>query len=419
VTRWVTVCSGGGSEPPLGSPLFHYGVHVGTARNLGYGEGSVYKETVRRASGLVTIWRGEITIDGKRRRITRSTRTAALRELDKLRATANAGLPVGDDTRLGQFLDWYVMKVVAQKHPNTQSNYVWAYKQLEPLRAKRLRELTPNDVETLLEQLTDRKPPSEAQKRRGGRQKPLSRSSLSRIRSCLGAALMKAQARNLLDRNIARLVELPADAPGPIEKKAFTPEEAQRLLASVAGDRYEAMILVAIMLGLRPGEVLGLPWKAVDLDERTLEIKQSLQRLPGGDLVIGPPKKDSFRTVRLPDRVIVALRTHRVHQKTERLKAPVWGDHGLVFPSAIGTPMDFSNLRRTVQGRCRQARVRELSPNEFRHSAATLLIEADVPIHQVADMLGHKDTRMLAKHYRHKRGVADVTEGQERMLGDW
>jgi integrase len=212
---------------------------------------------------------------------------------------------------------------VGQKHLNTQSNYIWAYKQLEPLRGKRLRELTPNDVEVLLEQLAERKPPTTAQKRRGGRQKPLSRSSLSRIRSCLGAALTKAQARNLLDRNIARLVELPPDAPGPVEKKAFTPEEAQRLLASVAGDRCAAMLLTAMMLGLRPGEVLGLPWKAVDLDEGTLEIKQSLQRLPGGDLAIGPPKKESFRTVRLPDRVIVVLRTHRLRQKKERLKAPV------------------------------------------------------------------------------------------------
>ena len=229
---------------------------------------------------------------------------------------------------------------------------------------------------------------------------------------------MKAQARNLLDRNIARLVELPPEAGERIERKAFTPEEAQRLLTSVSGDRYEAMMLVAVMLGLRPGEVLGLPWKALDLNERTLDVKQSLQRLPGGELVIGPPKKDSFRTVRLPDRVVMALRTHRINQKKERLKAPVWDDHGLVFPSAIGSPMDFSNLRRTVQSLCKEARVRELSPNELRHSAATLLIEADVPIHQVADMLGHKDTRMLAKHYRHKRGVVDVTDGQNRMLGE-
>ncbi len=395
---------------------------MGTARRLGYGEGSVYRETVRRTSKgtvqLETVYRAEIVIDGRRRRVTRRTRREALAELDKLRATANAGLPTGDDTRLGQFLGWYVEKIVAKKHPNTKSNYIWAFNQLEPLWGKRLRDLTPNDVEALLEHLADRKPPTEAQKRRGGHQKPLGRSSLSRIRTCLGAALMKAQARNLLDRNVARLVELPPDAVEPVEKKAFRPEEAQRLLASVAGDRHEAMFLVAVMLGLRPGEVLGLPWKAINLDNRTLEIKQSLQRLPGGNLVIGPPKKESFRTVRLPDRVVVALRLHAVNQKRERLMAPAWDDNGLVFPSAIGTPMDFSNLRRMVQDRCKEARVPILSPNEFRHSAATLLIEAGVPIHQVADMLGHKDTRMLAMHYRHKRGVVDLTEAQGRMLGN-
>ena len=64
------------------------------------------------------------------------------------------------------------------------------------------------------------------------------------------------------------------------------------------------------------------------------------------------------------------------------------------------------------------ARPPTLSPNEFRHSAATLLIEADVPIHQVADVPGHKDTRMLAKHYRHTRGVVDVTDGQGQMFDD-
>lgn len=394
---------------------------MGRSRQLGYGEGSVYKERVRRTADGITrydsVWRGEIVLDGTRRRVSGKSRSEALGKLDKLRATVNAGLPLGDDIRLGAFLDWYTRKIVAGKHPNTQSNYTWAFKQLEPLRGKRLRELTPNDVEALLEQLTDRRPQTEAQRRRGGRQKPLSRSSLSRIRSCLGAALKKAEARNLLDRNIARLVELPPAAPRSVEKRALTAAESKRLLASVADRRHEALVLVAVMLGLRPGELLGLTWKAVDLEQRTLEVKQSLQRLPGGELVIGGPKKESYRTIRLPDRVVGALRVHRVNQRRERLSAHVWEDHDLVFPSSLGTPMDFSNLRRTVQYVCKQAGVRALSPNEFRHTAATLLIEAEVPIHQVADMLGHKDTRMLAKHYRHKRGIVDVTGGQDRMLG--
>ena len=58
-----------------------------------------------------------------------------------------------------------------------------------------------------------------------------------------------------------------------------------------------------------------------------------------------------------------------------------------------------------------------LAPNELRHSAASLLVEAGVPLQQVADMLGHKDIRMLAQTYRHKiQGVVDVTGGQARML---
>ncbi len=329
---------------------------MGKARRLGYGEGSIYPEARRSSGGTVIVYRGEITIDGKRRRVTGTSRSDALKRLDKLRATAAAGLPMGDDTRLGQYLDWYTEKILTQKHPNTAANYAWAFTQLEPLRGKRLRELTPRDVEVLLDSLADRKVPGGAQKRRGGRQKPLSRTSLARIRSCLGAALKKAQARDLIDRNIALLVELSSDAARPVARRALTQEEAKRLLDHVAGGRWEAMFLVAMTLGLRPQEVLGLPWKAIDLDARTLAVKQALQRLPGGELVIGPPKSASYRTVRLPHQIVEALRVHRVNQKRERLKSSVWADHGLVFPSALGTSMDFSNLRRAVQTQCRECR---------------------------------------------------------------
>ena len=57
------------------------------------------------------------------------------------------------------------------------------------------------------------------------------------------------------------------------------------------------------------------------------------------------------------------------------------------------------------------------SPNELRHSAASLLVDAGVPLQEVADLLGHVNVRMLASTYRHKvRSVVDVTNGQEQML---
>ena len=175
---------------------------------------------------------------------------------------------------------------------------------------------------------------------------------------------------------------------------------------------------MSLLCGLRPGEALGLPWRAVDLKEGTLEIVQSLERHPDGKYYFGPPKKDSYRTVQLTDSAVEALHKHRAHQRADKRKAPMWEESGLVFTTKIGTHLDFSNHRRMVRGLCDEADIEPLiSPNELRHSAATLLTEAGVPMQDVADMLGHRDTRMVAAVYRHKRGVVNVTKGQEKMLG--
>ena len=128
-------------------------------------------------------------------------------------------------------------------------------------------------------------------------------------------------------------------------------------------------------------------------------------------------KADSYRTLRLPSPVVDSLRAHKKAQAAESLKAPVWEHYDLVFPNAIGAPIDPSNLRRRVRDVCEKAGVDPISPNELRHSAATLMMEAGVPIQEAADVLGHNDMRMMSKVYRHKRGVVDATEGQERMLG--
>ena len=175
----------------------------------------------------------------------------------------------------------------------------------------------------------------------------------------------------------------------------------------------------ALVLGLRPGEVTGLPWDAVNLEKGTLEVRQSLKRLPDGTFTIGPPKAQSYRTLRLTGDLISVLRSHRHAQRKARLSAPVWEDHGFVFTNAIGRPIDSSNLRRIVSGHAESAGVGHLSPNELRHSAASLLAASGTPLQDVSDMLGHRDIRMLAQTYRHKlRPIVDVTAGQERMLGE-
>ena len=234
----------------------------------------------------------------------------------------------------------------------------------------------------------------------------------------IGAALYEAERRDKVRRNVARLAYLPSAPARKRVRRSLTAEQARKFLAAVKGKPDEALVLTSLMLGLRPGEVIGLPWKAVNLKEGTIEIRQSLKRQPDSSLVVGPPKVDSYRNLRLPTEVIDALKAHKVHQRKKELAVLVWDNRdGLVFTTAMGTPIDPSNLRRTISDLATLADVGHLAPNELRHSAASLLVEAGVPLQQVADMLGHKDIRMLAQTYRHKiQGVVDVTAGQARML---
>ena len=77
-------------------------------------------------------------------------------------------------------------------------------------------------------------------------------------------------------------------------------------------------------------------------------------------------------------------------------------DQLLVFPSASGRVLDPANVRRTMRRVCESNGLPVLTPNELRHTCASLLVDAGVPLHVVADRLGHADTRQLEQTYRHR-----------------
>ena len=108
---------------------------------------------------------------------------------------------------------------------------------------------------------------------------------------------------------------------------------------------------MALSLGLRQGEALGLRWVDVDLDGRTLTVGAALQRIPGRGLVLVEPKtKTSRRKVPLPPVCVAALREHRVRQLQERLLAgSVWVETGLVFTTRVGTGLESGRVTKHLQ----------------------------------------------------------------------
>lgn len=381
-------------------------------RRLGYGEGSVYLDKSKR------VWRGAIAIDGVRRRVSGDTRQAALEALDRLRSDLANATPVGDDTRLSTWISWWLENVGATKSDpsaSTEDNYRWALEQASFIGDKRLRELTTADIEGLLRHLSSRKPSQS--KGRAGRRGPLGKSSLLRVRFALGVVLEEAQRRDMVGRNVARLARLPRTVEASRPRRSLSPTEADDLIEAARQDGLDALVGVMLYCGLRPGEVTGLTWDCIDFAERTLTVRQSRKMLPDGSMVIGGTKADSDRMQRLPDAIYDALKAHELRQTRERLAAPAWDDLGLVFPNGIGRYIDKNNLRREVIRLCRDAGIEPISPNELRHSAATLLVSAGASLQEVADFLGHKNTRMLQEVYRHKtRRPVDLTAAQARVF---
>ncbi len=168
-----------------------------------------------------------------------------------------------------------------------------------------------------------------------------------------------------------------------------------------------------------------LRWGDVDLEGRTLHVRQSRKRERGPDgrevLRFGEPKTPkSRRSLALPAPVVAALQRQRALHARERLVAgSAWADLDLVFANAIGAPIDPSNLRRLFARLTERAGLGRWHPNELRHSACSLLSAAGVPLEHVADILGHDGTRMAARFYRHAvaPAVGAAVAPMEAMFG--
>ena len=220
------------------------------------------------------------------------------------------------------------------------------------------------------------------------------------IHAVLRNELESAVREELIPRNVAKLVRVPA--PRYKVNRGLTVPHAKATLKAAAAHRLAVLYVLALFLGLRRGELLRLRWQDVDLEAGKLEVVQTLQRV-GGSLRLVPPKTDdSARTVPLPPPCVEALREHKKRQLAERAEAwPDWEDHGLVFPSRRGTPMEPDNLRRRWTAIRNEARLGATRFHDLRHTCVSLLLDLGTPPHVVREIVGHSDIEVTMTIYAH------------------
>ena len=182
--------------------------------------------------------------------------------------------------------------------------------------------------------------------------------------------------------------------------QALTADQARHFLDAVRDDPLEALYVLAIMTGMRQGELLGLHWQEVDLDAESLQIRSQLKR--GG--VLGFPKTDSSRRkIDLPAIAIEALRRQRVRQIHERFEAgAIWTESDLVFTNSVGNAINPANLRnRSFIPLLNKARLPIIRFHDLRHSTATLLLSLECNPKVVQELLGHSQIGVTMDVYSH------------------
>ena len=163
-----------------------------------------------------------------------------------------------------------------------------------------------------------------------------------------------------------------------------------------ANGRLQALFIVSITLGLRPGELRTLTWDHVDLDRGVVHVWRSASR--SGDTKT--PK--SKRSLELPNRAIAALTVHKVRQAKERHAADgVWQDNDLVFCHENGAPYTSDQLNWRFGKMTRRAGLGRWHTHEGRHTAVSIMSSNGVSIQEISDTVGHKSTHVTETVYRH------------------
>ncbi|WP_052851957.1 tyrosine-type recombinase/integrase [Streptomyces avicenniae] len=381
------------------------------------------KKRTRQPNGRSSIylgkdgkWHGRVTVgtrdDGTpdRRHIERKTRNEvaeAVKELEKLRNTRKVP-KAGVRWTVETWLTHWIENIAPERvNENTMVGYgVAVRKHLIPgLGAHRLDRLAPEHVERLYSKM------------QSSGAKPATAHQVHRtFRTALNAAVRRGHlAENPLNKVTAPRVD-------EEEIEPFTVAEVRRLLAAADKRRNAARWAVALALGLRQGEALGLRWEDVDLDNGILCIRRSRlrpryahgcntacgkkagycpERRRTNDKTSRTKSRAGRRRVGLPPQVVQLLRAHRVTQNVERKAAGErWTDEGWVFATPTGSDISHRHDWSEWKALLRDGGLRDARLHDARHTAATVLLILRVPERAVMNLMGWSTTAM-ATRYQH------------------
>ena len=207
--------------------------------------------------------------------------------------------------------------------------------------------------------------------------------------------------------------------------KILNEQELKKLLNEAKGSSWYLEILLATFCGLRKGEIIGLKFKDFNIENQTVKIDRQLVRsaflednpeattvkVGKYKLLEKPPKKDSYRTLRIPKVIIKELNKRIDKLNEQKSEYNEFEDNDYIsFQEKIGKTHSPNSLNSYLSKTCTKLNITNVTVHGLRHIFATILIERGVPLIKIAALLGHSNPHTTFEIY------CDVMEEKEKIL---
>jgi integrase len=260
--------------------------------------------------------------------------------------------------------------------------------------------------------------------RRGGRGgAPLSARTVLQTHRILSSALSQAMRSELINRNVASLVEPPRMSRHEFPTLTF--QQVRQFLDGIGNPLHRSIVLLAVQTGLRRSEILGLQWRDLDIDKGMISVRRSLIQMPGGEVTVADTKSGYGRLVPMVEetRILLGSLRESAQESAQNSGLELGGDgvlddHSFVFCHPDGRPLTPHSVTQAFRRARARAGLEGFRLHDLRHTHATLLLAEGVHLKVVSERLGHSSISITGDLYSHILPSVQI-EAVQRFGSAW
>ncbi|MEF3312629.1 site-specific integrase [Paenibacillus sp. GYB004] len=329
----------------------------------------------------------------KRRRGFKS-RKEAQAELTKLLNDVNDGTYIEPvKTTLGE----YMLTWLDSKHDNMSRLTIDSYRSYiknhvaPSIGHVALSKLSPLDIQKLVTDLRSKK---------DHKGRSLSASTIQRIFNIVVTSLNNAKKMQLIKENVAKLIDKPKIKKKKIE--VWDVDEIRVFLDGMYDNRHYICFHLALLTGMRQGEILGLSWKNIDYEKKLIHVTQTLSH-DRKEINHGAKSHAGVRSISINEKDVAELKrhAHRIEEEKEKAGEELYEDRGLVVCTNIGRPVFADTIGKMFRKYYRKFNVTPIRFHDLRHTHASLLLKQGVHPKIVSERLGHSSVTITLDTYSH------------------